>query len=74
MESGNSEDRARMWGLEPQLLGGGKTVEQVGREEQDLLSEKLNVRCLWSSTWKWQWEGSCWIAESGVRDKGLAGS
>lgn len=35
------------------INGGGRlTMEQVGREEQDLLSEKLNVRCLWSSPWK----------------------
>lgn len=53
---------------------GGETVEQVGREEQDLLSEKVNVRCLWSATWKWKWEGSCWVGESGFRHKVLAGS
>lgn len=59
MESGNGEDRAgcggwshSSWEKGVGINGGGKTAEQVGREEQDLLSEKLNVRCLWSSTWK----------------------
>lgn len=29
--------------------------EQVWKEELNLLSDKLNVRCAWSSMWKCKW-------------------
>lgn len=29
--------------------------EQFWKEEQGLPSDKLNMSCLWSSTWKYEW-------------------
>lgn len=49
------ESVSRVWGhsswegdLAPTAVG-GLWEEQVWKEEQDLLSDKLNVRCLWRS-------------------------
>lgn len=68
-----SESESRVWGhssweegLAPTTMG-GLWEEQVWKEKQDLLSDKVNVRCCGGP--RGYVSGGCWMGESGFRTR-----